>query len=216
MALQVQLDLNWTVPILGEMGGCIARLLMHNAPGSFGLFMAQIFCLVLSPVFFAGVNYVLYSKLARNRPGNNSKMFRWTSYAFIASDILTFLIQATGGSFFSSQDYNIDIIGGKILLAGLVLQAVSVICFCAWMAFMDYGFCKQTSRIEDDYREQWNRIQIARWTSMIGITVCPLGNITDLLFSIDPCNISDCRVRRRRTRIFSRARSVSKFVGSNV
>jgi len=216
LVLRVQIDLRRTVLTQGETGGCIARLLMHNAPGSFGLFMAQIFCLVLSPVFFAGVNYVLFSKLARNRPGKNSRMFRWTSYAFIASDILTFLIQATGGSFFSSQNYNVDMIGGKILLAGLVLQAVSVICFCAWMAFVDYLFSKEAYRMEDDYREEWSRIRIARWISMVGITVCPLGNLNDLLFCIDPCNISDCRVRGRRARIFARARSVYKSIGSNV
>lgn len=156
---------------IGETGGYIARLLMHNAPASFGLFMTQIFCLVLSPVFFAGVNYILFSKLARYRLGKDSKMFRWTSYGFIASDILTFLIQATGGSFFSSQDYNMDVIGGKILLAGLVLQAASVICFCLWMFFMEYGFCREEFRMEDDYREEWGRIRVAQWVSITGIMV---------------------------------------------
>jgi len=35
-------------------------------PYSLGLFLVQIFCLVLSPVFFAGVNYVLFLRVERN------------------------------------------------------------------------------------------------------------------------------------------------------
>src|SRR5947207_3288249 len=100
------MDVTWTcwlsprpgfTKLLGETAGYIERFLMHNSPYSFGLFLAQIFCLVLSPVFFAGVNYVLFSRIARNRIPNNLGSFRWTSYAFIASDIVTFLIQSAGG-----------------------------------------------------------------------------------------------------------------------
>lgn len=98
---------------------------MHYSPYSFGLFLAQIFCLVLSPVFFAGVNYVLFSRAARSRMRYNSRQFRWTSYAFITSDIVTFLVQSAGGALFSSDNYNIVLTGGKILVAGLSLQLVS-------------------------------------------------------------------------------------------
>ena len=59
---------------------------IHYSPYSFELFMALIFCHILSPIFFAGVNYVLFSRVARQ---NNLRSFRWTSYAFITSDIIT-------------------------------------------------------------------------------------------------------------------------------
>jgi hypothetical protein len=147
---------------------------MHYSPYSFGLFLAQIFCLVLSPVFFAGVNYVLFSRLARNRMQRNAKFHRWTSYAFIASDILTFLIQSAGGSLFASNDYNTNQTGGKILLSGLCLQLASIVAFCLWMGVYDYRFVKERDNLGSEYEAEWKRIRIARWISIVGILVIPV------------------------------------------
>jgi hypothetical protein len=155
----------------GELGGYIERLLMHNSPYSFGLFLAQIFCLVLSPVLFAGVNYVLFSRLARNRIGVNSRFHRFISYGFIASDILTFLIQAAGGSLFSSSSIDIIRKGGKVLISGLALQLVSITTFCVWMATYDYSTYRYPEVLDPRYELEWNRIRLARWISIIGLLV---------------------------------------------
>ena len=152
---------------------------MHYSPYSFGLFLAQIFCLVLSPVFFAGVNYVLFSRLSRNRMQQNVRFHRWTSYAFIASDILTFLIQSAGGSLFASNDYNTNVIGGKILLSGLCLQLASIVGFCLWMAISDFRVIREGKDLGTDYKAEWNRIRIARWISITGILVFPIETISN-------------------------------------
>src|SRR5271154_2452828 len=144
---------------------------MHWSPYSFGLFLAQIFCLVLSPVFFAGVNYVLFSRVARNRTQDNSRVFRLTSYGFIASDIVTFLIQSAGGSLFASENYNIDKIGGDILVSGLSLQLASLICFIIWMAYFDLKVLRNSERLGKEYEREWGHIRIARWVSITGILV---------------------------------------------
>jgi RTA1 like protein len=159
------------IDLIGETAGYIERLLMHYSPYSFGLFLAQIFCLVLSPVFFAGVNYILFSRIARNRMQTNSRAFRRTSYAFIASDILTFLIQSAGGSMFSSSDYNTIVRGGDVLVAGLALQLVSIVCFCIWMARSDYYILRYSRKLALEYEKEWNRIRTARWISIAGILV---------------------------------------------
>ena len=144
---------------------------MHYSPFSFGLFLAQIFCLVLSPVFFAGVNYILFSRAARSRMRQNSQTFRWTSYAFITSDILTFLIQSAGGSLFSSSNYNVVLAGGKILVAGLSLQLASIVGFCLWMGRCDYVLFQEQKYLGEEYEKEWRRIRVARWISISGILV---------------------------------------------
>jgi len=152
---------------------------MHHSPYSFGLFLAQIFCLVLSPVFFAGVNYVLFSRAARSRMRYNSRPFRWTSYAFITSDIVTFLVQSAGGALFSSDDYNIVVAGGKILVAGLSLQLASIVGFCTWMGRFDCTLFREHKGLGEEYEREWYRIRIARWVSMTGIFVrYPLSSLT--------------------------------------
>ena len=156
---------------IGETAGYIERLLMHYSPYSFGLFLAQIFCLVLSPVFFAGVNYVLFSRAARSRVRFNSRAFRWTSYGFITSDIITFLVQSAGGALFSSDNYNIVLAGGKILVAGLSLQLASIVSFCLWMGRFDYILFREHKNFGEEYEKEWYRIRIARWVSMTGILV---------------------------------------------
>ena len=172
---------------------------MHYSPYSFGLFLAQIFCLVLSPVFFAGVNYILFSRIARNRLQTNSRAFRWTSYAFIASDILTFLIQSAGGSMFSSSDYNTIVRGGDVLVAGLALQLVSIVCFCIWMARSDYYILRYSRKLALEYEKEWSRIRIARWISIAGILVRS-SKYTDL--PLGSCHISYLGVRARAVWIF--------------
>lgn len=170
----------------GETAGYIERLLLHYSPYSFGLFLAQIFCLVLSPVFFAGVNYVLFSRVARNRMQTNSRFHRLTSYAFIASDIITFLIQSAGGSLFASSSYNVVLTGGKILVAGLSLQLASLIGFCLWMARYDYQVLKDPQKLGIKYEQEWHRIRIARWISITGLLVSLQYILTDVE---DPSNL---------------------------
>src|SRR5437762_4378974 len=165
--------------LLGETAGYIERLLMHDSPYSFGLFLVQIFCLVLSPVFFAGVNYVLFSRIARNRIQNDVRSFRLTSYAFIASDIVTFLIQSAGGSLFASNDYNVILAGGKILVSGLSLQLASLVGFCLWMAWVDYQILRSPENLGIEYEKEWNQIRIARWISITGILVRLPNSSTD-------------------------------------
>jgi len=164
---------------IGEIAGFIERICMHYSPYSFGLFLAQIFCLVLSPVFFAGVNYVLFSRIARIRMQENSRLHRLTSYTFIASDIVTFLVQSAGGALFASADYNVVQIGGKILLSGLVLQLVSVTGFCVWMGRFDFWVARNPGDIGTEYETEWNRICISRWISIIGILIRAIYRVTE-------------------------------------
>ena len=101
----------------------------------------------------------------------NSRPFRWTSYAFITSDIITFLVQSAGGALFSSDNYNIVVAGGKILVAGLSLQLASVVGFCMWMGRFDYILFREHKGLGEEYEKEWYRIRIARWVSITGIFV---------------------------------------------
>jgi len=93
----------------------------------FGLFLAQIFCLVISPVRFAGVDYVLFSGVTSNRMQRNVRFHRLRSYSFITSDILSLPIQSAGGSFFASDDYSVVRTRGKTLIAGSSLHLGSLV-----------------------------------------------------------------------------------------
>ena len=109
----------------------------------------------------------------------NSRPFRWTSYAFITSDIITFLVQSAGGALFSSDNYNIVVAGGKILVAGLSLQLASVVGFCMWMGRFDYILFREHKGLGEEYEKEWYRIRIARWISITGIFVqYPLSSLT--------------------------------------
>ncbi len=123
--------------------------------------------------------YVLFSRIARNRIQNDVRSFRLTSYAFIASDIVTFLIQSAGGSLFASNDYNVILAGGKILVSGLSLQLASLVGFCLWMAWVDYQILRSPENLGIEYEKEWNQIRIARWISITGILVRLPNSSTD-------------------------------------
>ncbi|KAK3312972.1 parasitic phase-specific protein PSP-1 [Apodospora peruviana] len=122
---------------LDEIVGYIGRIMLHNDPFSFGAFLMQtrIVCITTGPVFFCSAIYVQLSRtivhLDRSLSRFTPKLLVWT---FIPVDILSLVLQATGGALSSVLD-NPDI-GVWTSMAGLILQVVTLLIFVS--LFVDY------------------------------------------------------------------------------
>ncbi|PKS08148.1 hypothetical protein jhhlp_005424 [Lomentospora prolificans] len=121
-----------------EIVGYIGRLIIHSNPFSFEGFLIQIICITIAPVFFCSAIYVLLSQVANYVDASVSRfkpaLFYWI---FIPCDIVSLILQATGGalSCTGANEHEIEI-GEHISLAGLIFQVVTLIAFC--VAFADY------------------------------------------------------------------------------
>ncbi|TDZ15718.1 Sphingoid long-chain base transporter RSB1 [Colletotrichum orbiculare MAFF 240422] len=129
-----------------EIIGYVGRLILHDNPFSFGGFLIQIICITVAPVFFCAAIYVMLSqvvnKLERSICRCNPSLFY---YIFIPCDVISLVLQATGGALSSiAGDKSQVQIGVNVTLAGLIFQVVMLVLFC--LLFADYLVaCRRTS-----------------------------------------------------------------------
>ncbi|CAG9946285.1 unnamed protein product [Clonostachys rosea f. rosea IK726] len=121
-----------------EVVGYIGRIIINDNPFDFGGFLIQIICITVAPVFFCSAIYVLLSQvinlLDRSISRCDPRLFYWI---FIPCDIVSLVLQATGGalSCIASTKADIDV-GVDISLAGLIFQVVTLTIF--FFLFADY------------------------------------------------------------------------------
>ncbi|KAK7725843.1 hypothetical protein SLS63_007835 [Diaporthe eres] len=121
---------------LDGIAGYTGRIILYNNPFDFTGFMLQIICITSTPVFFTAAIYVSLAatieyfapEVSRFRP----RLYYWL---FIPGDLICLVIQAAGGAM-STTSSGASQTGVDLALAGLVLQVVFMLVFCA--LFADY------------------------------------------------------------------------------
>ncbi|KAJ7080193.1 RTA1 like protein-domain-containing protein [Mycena belliarum] len=103
--------------------------------------------ILLSPCLFLGLNYMILGRLAALLGTDIATKALFIAPArvamiFVWSDVVTFIVQALGGSMLTSSDIDKINLGNKIAMVGLVLQLVSLVIFIA-LAIM-FGFRVRT------------------------------------------------------------------------
>ncbi|KAI0268259.1 RTA1 like protein-domain-containing protein [Gloeopeniophorella convolvens] len=110
--------------------GC--RFGLHVQPESQGIYIVEYLFIILSPCAFIAANYVLLGRLARFLNSGNHLLVspNRITITFLISDIITFLIQATGGSVSVASDTTKGAkLGSNIFLGALVIQLLSFLAF---------------------------------------------------------------------------------------
>ncbi|KAG9232377.1 RTA1 like protein-domain-containing protein [Amylocarpus encephaloides] len=121
--------------LLLEVIGYIGRILLHNSPFIEDNFLIYLICLTIAPAFMSAAIYlclgrivVLYGEsLSRFRP-------QTYTYIFCGCDIISLILQATGGGIAASADTGsggVDT-GKSIMLAGLGFQVFSLALFAGF------------------------------------------------------------------------------------
>ncbi|MCJ1307055.1 hypothetical protein MMC25_000701 [Agyrium rufum] len=118
---------------LAEAIGYAGRVIMHSNPYSNAGFESQICCLILAPAFIAAGVYLTLKHvviaLGRDFSRLRPKFYTWI---FICCDFLSLVMQAIGGA--TAATANTDAtakIGGNVMLAGIVIQVVTLLVFAA-------------------------------------------------------------------------------------
>ncbi|PWN93495.1 RTA1-domain-containing protein [Acaromyces ingoldii] len=121
--------------------GFIFRLVCRSNQYSIGLYAVCNLLILLSPAAFLGFIYLAFSRLLRitsppstaKTPNDKLPKRRKIGTFFIWSDIVTFLIQASGGGLQASASSKA--IGDKLFLAGVSLQCASYFLFLGITVF---------------------------------------------------------------------------------
>lgn len=138
-------------------------------------------CLTIAPVFLTAAIYlcltriiVLYgTSLSRFAP-------RTIAITFMTSDFLSLLLQAAGGAIADTADTNSESqVGADIMIAGLVLQAISLVVFLLVVA--DFAWTCRKGGLDMDSEKRRTRNRVIFKAFMAGML---LASVTVLIRSI--------------------------------
>jgi len=154
------------------------RFGLHTKPDSKGLYIAEYLFIVLSPCGFIAALYVLLGRMSRWLQCDKYLLIpaRRITLIFVMSDVITFLIQATGGSVSISNDVQTALTGSHIFLAGLALQLASFAFFS--VVYLRYLFLVYTREKQVWTRDSglvwyndWRALAFALIVGCIGILI---------------------------------------------
>ncbi|KAK3618237.1 phospholipid-translocating ATPase rsb1 [Elasticomyces elasticus] len=143
-----------------EVIGYAARVQLNNNPFDGDSFLMYLITLTIAPVFISAAIYlcltriiVIYGeKCSRFKPGT-------VAIAFMTSDFLSLLLQAVGGAIADTADTHADSrVGIDIMIAGLVLQAISLAAFLLFVA--DFAWRCHRGVLDQDPAKQRVRNQM--------------------------------------------------------
>jgi len=175
--------------VIGELAygiGFLFRFGLHSNPDSRGLFIGEYLLIVLAPCGFIAALYAILGRLAGML---QCPQFLWIrpsriTMVFVISDVITFLIQATGGAISVGNDPSKIKLGSNIFLLGLALQLASFLFFCVVFSRFILGIRKHEPLVwrRDSGRSlvnDWRILALALTISCVGITIRTIYRIIE-------------------------------------
>lgn len=109
---------------LMEAVGYIARAISSSDKEALNPFIIQTVLLLVAPALYAGTIYMIFGRLLRILQCQNLMLIsaRFGTAFFVTGDVLSFLLQASGGGLMASAG-NMQL-GSNLVTAGLVVQIV--------------------------------------------------------------------------------------------
>ncbi|KAK5997244.1 Protein RTM1 [Cladobotryum mycophilum] len=110
---------------LFEVIGYFARAAAHSHTDQLGPFVIQSILILVGPALFAASLYMTLGRLIRFIHGENHSLVRvqWLTKIFVAGDILSFLVQSSGGGLMASKTFP-QKTAENIVLGGLCVQII--------------------------------------------------------------------------------------------
>ncbi|KAG6022639.1 hypothetical protein E4U41_002216, partial [Claviceps citrina] len=115
-----------------EVLGYAGRVISSDNPWEQGGFMVQICFLTIGPAFMAAGCYLCLKRIVTAFGAESSRLRpEWYTWIFIPCDIISLVLQATGGALASIavQDHESPDDGSNIMLAGLAFQVFTGMAF---------------------------------------------------------------------------------------
>ncbi|KAI9696902.1 MAG: hypothetical protein M1820_007977 [Bogoriella megaspora] len=173
----------FAIGAVGELVGWAGRAAAHDCPYNSKLFSLQISILIISPCFTsAGIYYILAQLIEHWRNQGHTHYSpigpKLYLYTFIGFDLLSIIIQGVGGGLASSagEEEEDTSTGTHIMLAGIIIQLVSMSVFCAlfvWTIFRARAHFSSGSRVVYDNTTGAttnDNLSGSRLTLFIGVT----------------------------------------------
>ncbi|RPD62895.1 RTA1-domain-containing protein [Lentinus tigrinus ALCF2SS1-6] len=120
---------------IGEMIGWGGRLWSSYQPLADDPYMMQIVCTIIAPTPLVAALFITFGRMSERLGEQYSRLgARLYSRVFLTCDIISLVIQSAGGGIAAStNDHDLAQLGSNIMLAGIVVQLVSLSVFTILM-----------------------------------------------------------------------------------
>ncbi|KAI0724597.1 RTA1-domain-containing protein [Cerioporus squamosus] len=131
----------WLLPTavlagVGEVLGWSARLWSSYAPLADDPYLMQIVCTIIAPTPLVAALFIAFGRLS-TRLGEQYSRLSASLYSkmFLTCDLVSLVVQSAGGGIAAStDDHDLAQMGSRIMLAGIILQLISLSVFAILMA----------------------------------------------------------------------------------
>ncbi|KAK5123168.1 hypothetical protein LTR85_003366 [Meristemomyces frigidus] len=157
-----------------EIIGYAARVQIHDSPFADNPFLMYLICLTIAPVFISAAIYLCLTRIIVLYGTNLSRFApRTIAICFMSSDFLSLVLQAAGGAITDTADeQSTKQTGVDIMIAGLVLQALSLAVFLVVVA--DFAWCCSRGVFNMDPEKQRTRERPVFKIFMLGMILATL------------------------------------------
>ncbi|KAF3041902.1 hypothetical protein E8E12_006217 [Didymella heteroderae] len=109
-----------------ETIGFIGRYLSKNDIWALGPFIMQSLLILVAPALFAASIYIILGRVILMVDGERYSLIRqkWLTKTFVAGDVLSFMMQGSGGGIMAMGTLNSMELGEKIIIGGLFVQLI--------------------------------------------------------------------------------------------
>lgn len=111
---------------LFETIGFVGRVLSKDDIWALGPFIMQSLLILVAPALFAASIYIILGRVILMVDGERYSMVRqkWLTKTFVAGDVLSFMMQGSGGGIMAMGTLNSMELGEKIIIGGLFVQLI--------------------------------------------------------------------------------------------
>ncbi|KZV87507.1 RTA1-domain-containing protein [Exidia glandulosa HHB12029] len=170
--------------------GLASRFALARDPTNRTVFIVEYLLIVLAPCTFIAATYVLLGRLAHYLSADKLLLIRpsLVSVVFVTADIVTFLIQALGGSMVvGTDDPNKIKTGGNLFKLGLILQLVSFAFFIVLVVIFTVRVYKREPRTwtadkdaGKSFFHDWRALLVVLYTACLTIIIRSLYRTAEI------------------------------------
>ncbi|PWW72963.1 RTA1 like protein [Tuber magnatum] len=160
------------VGALMEAVGYIGRAISNRDPFALTPYLIQALFLLIAPALYAASIYMILGRLITTIEAEHHSMIRvnWLTKIFVAGDVLSFLMQSTGGGMMAKEDADSAKRGERIVLGGLLVQILFFGFFMLATVIFDRRLRKSPTQASQMGKE-WRTLLIALYVASLFILV---------------------------------------------
>lgn len=170
-----------------ETVGYCARVWSHSEPDALSPFIAQSLLLLVAPALFAASIYMVLGRIIGNLECGPFSIIplKWLTKLFVLGDVISFLVQGSGGGLMASKTITMVNVGEKLIIVGLILQIMFFGMFIVVMAIFQKrvksrptAVAVTTRHVPSKFRN-WQMILLALFSSSALIFVRSIVRVVE-------------------------------------